>query len=72
MPTPPMNNSSLSQTVDIETPELVMLSYNIAGVGSRASAALIDYAICVAGFIVVYIGFSVFAVNTRSASSSGR
>ncbi|MES2522987.1 MAG: stage II sporulation protein M [Gemmatimonadota bacterium] len=49
---------SLSQTVDIETPELVTLSYTIAGVGSRATAALIDYAICIAAFIALIIAFA--------------
>jgi uncharacterized membrane protein SpoIIM required for sporulation/uncharacterized RDD family membrane protein YckC len=51
----------LSQTVDIETPELVVLSYTIAGVGSRAFAALIDYFICIVAFVVVAIGISTFA-----------
>ena len=38
----PAARKSLVQTVDVETPELVVFSYTIAGVGSRASAALID------------------------------
>jgi uncharacterized membrane protein SpoIIM required for sporulation/uncharacterized RDD family membrane protein YckC len=45
-PTP----ARLSNTVEVETPELVVLSYTIAGVGSRAYAALIDYTIC---FLIV-------------------
>ncbi|MCC6244562.1 MAG: hypothetical protein IT353_17090, partial [Gemmatimonadaceae bacterium] len=48
--------ASLSQTVTVETPELVVLSYTIAGVGSRASAAIIDYLICIAVFIALIIG----------------
>ena len=32
----------LEQVVDVETPELVVLSYTIAGLGSRLYAALID------------------------------
>ena len=51
-PAPPapgqLPRPSLSQTVDVETPELVVLSYTVAGVGSRATAAFIDYAICIA------------------------
>ncbi len=43
----------LSQTLDVETPELVVLSYTLAGVGSRAYAALIDYAICFGLFLLV-------------------
>src|SRR5205085_12410459 len=35
-----MQSSTLVQTVDIETPELVTFSYTIAGVGSRVAAAL--------------------------------
>jgi uncharacterized membrane protein SpoIIM required for sporulation/uncharacterized RDD family membrane protein YckC len=36
---------ALEQQVEIETPEQVAFSYTIAGVGSRAAAALIDYAV---------------------------
>jgi len=39
---------SFSQQVQIETPEQVVFSYSIAGVGSRATAALIDYLLCLA------------------------
>ena len=41
------------QTVDVETPELVVLSYSIAGIGSRTLAALTDLAICVVLFIAI-------------------
>ena len=54
--TPPAKVASLSQTVHVETPELVVLSYTIAGVGSRASAAIIDYLICLAVFIALIVG----------------
>jgi len=37
-----VTTSSYEQTVDVETPELVVLSYSIAGIGSRVLAALID------------------------------
>lgn len=33
------------QQVDIETPEQVVVSYTVAGIGARAAAALVDYAI---------------------------
>lgn len=52
--------AQLSQTVDVETPELVVLTYTIAGVGSRALAALIDYLICIAAIIVGTIGIAQF------------
>ena len=38
--------TSLAPTVDVETPELVVLTYTVAGVGSRAAAAIIDYLLC--------------------------
>jgi uncharacterized RDD family membrane protein YckC len=34
--------------VDVETPEQIVFSYSVAGVGSRAAAAAIDFAICLA------------------------
>lgn len=46
---------TLAHTIDIETPELVVVSYTVAGVGSRAYAALIDYLICFVAFIVLTI-----------------
>lgn len=38
----------LEQRVEVETPEQVALSFTIAGLGSRAAAALLDAAICMA------------------------
>jgi uncharacterized membrane protein SpoIIM required for sporulation/uncharacterized RDD family membrane protein YckC len=47
----------LDATVDVETPEQVVLSYSLAGVGSRALAAIVDYAICFAlMFTTVLVG----------------
>lgn len=51
-------SGALAQTVDIETPELVSFSYTIAGVGSRVSAALVDYAICIALFVGLLVGLA--------------
>jgi uncharacterized membrane protein SpoIIM required for sporulation/uncharacterized RDD family membrane protein YckC len=48
---PSRAEASLSQTIEVETPELVVLSYTIAGVGSRALAAIIDSLIILAGII---------------------
>ncbi len=36
----------LEQRVEVETPEQVTLSFTVAGLGSRAAAALVDGAIC--------------------------
>jgi len=59
------HSSSLSQTIDVETPELVVFSYTIAGVGSRALAAIIDSLICIAAIILIMIGLAIS--NTRRA-----
>ncbi len=52
------SSSAFAETVDVETPELVVLTYTIAGVGSRVAAALIDYAICLLAYVVILIGVS--------------
>ncbi|MCY7379180.1 MAG: stage II sporulation protein M [Gemmatimonadaceae bacterium] len=46
-------------TVDVETPELVVISYSIAGVGSRVLAALTDLAICFGTLLVVLVAVAV-------------
>ncbi|MEP6834857.1 MAG: stage II sporulation protein M [Gemmatimonas sp.] len=56
-----MKSAPLAQTVDVETPELTVLSYTIAGVGSRASAAMLDYLFCVVAFIALIIIILQFA-----------
>jgi uncharacterized RDD family membrane protein YckC/uncharacterized membrane protein SpoIIM required for sporulation len=48
MTTPP-----LERRVEIETPEQTILSYTVAGVGSRAAAALVDHLIIV-GVVVTF------------------
>ena len=55
---------SLTQTVDIETPELVVLSYTIAGLGSRVYAAVIDLVICGILMIAFLIGIAVLALHS--------
>lgn len=50
----------LSNTLEVETPELVVLQYTIAGVGSRAYAAMIDYTICIVLMIAADVGITVF------------
>jgi uncharacterized membrane protein SpoIIM required for sporulation/uncharacterized RDD family membrane protein YckC len=42
-----MSTVSLERRVEIETPEQTVLSYTLAGVGSRASAALLDLIVLV-------------------------
>lgn len=66
----------LMQTVDIETPELVVVSYTIAGLGSRVCAALIDLVLTFIGMIVLIIGLAFlsrrvpFELGTKTAPSS--
>ncbi|MEO7996771.1 MAG: stage II sporulation protein M [Gemmatimonadaceae bacterium] len=58
-----MKSSALTQTVDVETPELAVLSYTVAGVGSRASAAIIDYLICIVTVVLTFVLIAQFAVR---------
>src|SRR6266542_2353351 len=46
---------SLDDTVDIETPELTVITYTIAGVGSRVKAAIIDSAVIFGLLLVIVI-----------------
>src|SRR6476469_4685 len=74
-PTPAPASSSLpapraaarpyEQTVDVETPELVVLTYSIAGVGSRVLAALTDLVICISALLVLFIALAVLASSGR-------
>jgi uncharacterized membrane protein SpoIIM required for sporulation/uncharacterized RDD family membrane protein YckC len=48
---------SYEPTIDVETPELVVLTYSLAGVGSRVLAAITDLVICVAALIALTIAF---------------
>lgn len=40
--------ATLEQRVEVETPELVAITFTIAGLGTRAAAALVDTGICIA------------------------
>ena len=53
-----MPATSLSHSVDVETPEAVILSYRVAGVGSRSVAATIDYLICLVIAVATALGMS--------------
>jgi len=58
------SSPAVTGTIDVETPELVVLSYTVAGVGSRAYAAFIDYLICFVLFFVAVIMLAVLAAKT--------
>jgi uncharacterized membrane protein SpoIIM required for sporulation/uncharacterized RDD family membrane protein YckC len=47
--------SSLDQVIEIETPEQVMVTVTIAGIGSRTAAAVIDAAIIMAILIAIWL-----------------
>src|SRR5262245_54570925 len=59
----------LDQVVEIETPEQVVFSYTIAGIGSRAAAALIDYGIII-GVLVIAVLIDIFVVSRALRTSS--
>lgn len=69
-PPAPAAVPSLSQTVDVETPELVVFSYTIAGIGARAAAAIIDAVICFGLLFAIGKGLSSLASGKPSASSA--
>lgn len=66
----------LDQVVAIETPEQVVFSYTVAGIGSRAAAALIDHAIIIASIIGLFSLYQFVIVpalgNTSDASILAR
>ncbi|MGH7617638.1 MAG: RDD family protein [Gemmatimonadaceae bacterium] len=59
----------LVQTVDIETPELVVVSYTIAGLGSRVYAAMIDLVICVAMYLGLIFGILILTSGARGVDA---
>src|SRR5947209_10259439 len=63
--------SSLVQTIDVETPELVVFSYTIAGVGSRALAALIDSLLCIALMLTILFGIGVMSPRSSARATPG-
>lgn len=56
--------ASFDQQVDVETPEQVVLSYTLAGVGARAAAAIID-------FLVITVIIVAFAVSMSLLAKLG-
>ena len=54
-----------TQRVEVETPELVVLSYTIAGAGSRVYAGFIDILVCIA--LILGISLAAVALQARFA-----
>src|SRR5438128_2461726 len=65
------SHGSLSQTIEVETPELVVFSYTIAGVGSRALAALIDSLLCLALILTIVFGIGVLSPRSGARAAPG-
>ncbi len=61
----------LEQRVEIETPEHVAFSYTIAGIGSRAAAALLDFIIVVSAMLVIWFAFGVIVAMLRDVGLLG-
>jgi uncharacterized membrane protein SpoIIM required for sporulation/uncharacterized RDD family membrane protein YckC len=59
------------QTVDVETPELVVLTYSIAGVGSRVLAGLTDLLICAGALVAVTVTIQMLRGGLSFASDRG-
>lgn len=61
----PAGTPILDQRIEIETPEQVSISYTVAGVGSRAAAAIID------ALILIGITIGVFVLVNQAARIAG-
>ncbi|HEV7706471.1 MAG TPA: RDD family protein, partial [Gemmatimonadaceae bacterium] len=59
-----MTAISLERRIQIETPEQTILSYTLAGVGSRAGAAIVDL------FIIVVVEFGLFLLIQQIGSAA--
>ena len=67
-----VSTRSLEQVVDVETPEQVVLTFTIAGIGSRAAATLVDSLILVLLLIASnWIMGSLVGRGIRHISSAG-
>jgi uncharacterized RDD family membrane protein YckC len=55
--------SSQDEFLQIDTPENVVFGYEVAGLGSRFVAALIDYAVIIASLLFIYLLFFVLALS---------
>ena len=69
----PVTARPFEPTVDVETPELVVLTYSLAGIGSRVLAGLTDLLVCIAllftiAVTVVMLGGRLSLASDFSAS----
>lgn len=62
----------LDQRIDVETPEQVVFSYSVAGVGSRAAALLLDSVIIfVPGILLYMVASALVPASWRHAAGAG-
>jgi len=55
VPASARREDDFTQRVEVETPELVVLSYTIAGIGSRVYAGFIDLVVCFALLLGIFL-----------------
>lgn len=73
--TPPDDDTTpLESRLAIETPERVEIVYDLAGIGSRFSAGLLDFSILLFVFVIVACGIGAFRAGPlgRSTENLGR
>nr|MBA3405962.1 RDD family protein [Gemmatimonadaceae bacterium] len=61
------SRTTLDHTIDIETPEMVVVSYAVAGVASRVLAGLIDLVICLVALVVFAVAMVTMAPAVAGA-----
>ena len=64
-----MTARPFEQTVDVETPEMVVLTYSVAGVGSRVLAGLTDLLICIGTLFAVAVAVVMLGGRASLASN---
>ncbi len=66
MAQPPVDQTQvLDRVVDVETPEQVVFSYSVAGIGTRAAAAVVDMIITVTGTFLTFLLIIAVVVSLR-------
>ena len=65
----PTARQVLDQQIEVETPEQVLLSYTIAGIGSRSAAAILDTLLWLALILLVLLGDRAFTGHLTGGSS---
>ena len=70
MTAPIRRGDDFTQKVEVETPELVVLSYTIAGVGSRVYAGFLDLLVCIGLLIGIGLASAVLQARLGAAISA--